>query len=229
MRIGFWNCQRVGNIDTNNWFTADRTGFVWATVEQWLKLASPPDVLVLAEITQSGEKLATALNQDSFIQAKGYRAEFHAFANKNGGASPCSMLVIGKIDGRGFQVDICGGRGLKRPYLKITWNDQSFGACHAIANPNQALDEVTTIIDDLQAQNVSVLIGDMNYDFANFSPDYQGYNQWKPMRWGDGPSFQGKKTLDYVWHDGSTAVFPREVPPHTDWAVIDHAPIAFEI
>jgi len=58
--VAAWNTQRATNLDSANFYTAGRAGYVLAVVKSLLSLNKDwrPALIFLSEVTQKGDELA---------------------------------------------------------------------------------------------------------------------------------------------------------------------------
>ncbi|MEI2581157.1 hypothetical protein [Scytonema sp. PRP1] len=231
--VVFWNTQRTGKAGT------DKFKFVVNQhMESWIQSQSPPDVLILGEITQNGEDLQNYIKNNDPWKRLEYNAEFMKVSAKNNKVSPCSFLVAHKghaeIKGR--------GQSTKRPYIEVLTDGIVIGGCHIIATGGDpSAEEITDMITDLTSGSSSlpvVLIGDMNFPFDKSFPDgeEQQINQMKWTKISPGFSTFKKKNgegtiIDYIWTDDTiNKCKPIQlIPSYSHWEIVDHAPIAYKI
>jgi hypothetical protein len=227
IRVGFWNTERATNPG------GPRAQFVLDTLTAWI--AQGPDVIILAEVTQMGRELEQALNT-RFAQ-QGYRAEYHAVEARDGKASPCSFLVLGRTGYRAFTV----GGSMRRPYVNVELpNGAIVAGIHATADQGEgALNNIIDTVNNLAKDGVAVL-GDMNIpEDKNVSEELKRWpDQLTRMGWAtvspNFMTFRSKRTgreqiLDYLWLN-QRAWQAQNLPrlPY-NFEEIDHAPIFFQI
>jgi hypothetical protein len=244
-KFAFWNVQRIGNMDPKNEKAADRVGIFQMYVEEVVTKIRP-SFFVLAEVTSQGDKIVSWLQQANW-NAEGYTAEF---VPVNHGKNPCNYLVIKKNTDSVRYLGITGSN-VQRPYVTM---QSSGGIKVAFAHlksggSDKTAEELMTFLWDL-ADEVHALCGDLNLDYhANFSP---GANLGKEVSdagfktlcppvatyqkeaWNKrlGAFKHTAKTLDFLVYHSSVA--NRVSPIAVDYAkefhaLIDHAPIAFQI
>jgi hypothetical protein len=226
MIVGYWNIQRASNPSGARW------GYVDSVVTPWIygDLDVPvPDLLVLSEVAQTGGQLAANLNGKF-----GYHeARYVPVSDKNGNPSPCSFIVLGP---RPLPQVTPVGRSPKRPAVTIDCGELVVAAVHLIAsNRERALDEAFTFCAENAERDGqrTLVIGDMNYDFGKLNSfDTRPFGQlgFEPVSPGMGMTFKSGQVYDYVWVNAGLRPHPEPpLPTYNRWAIIDHAPIAYEI
>jgi hypothetical protein len=249
MRIAFWNVQRLGALSntsedffTKHEFKAGKWALACGWIESFMK-TDQADVIVLAEVTQTGQKLlSTQLNLPT-----GYSGEFVPVEAKGSTVSPCSYLLLWKGSLDKFCIV---GTDLKRPYLAAIKDSVLIGGFHAIANRNKSLDAIATVLTDIKSEmdslklKVGVVIGDMNYDYKTYKQLKNSYSLekisasmielagWKAEAPGDAlpQTHKAGGLLDFAWIKGGTATpYALFTGSYLDWDTIDHAPIAYDV
>lgn len=229
LTVGFWNTQRATNP------ALYRAQFMIGKVQEWIALAPPPDVIILAEVTQKGAELRDEFNR--LLPA--YQAEFVAVADGNGDVSPCSFLVLGRrVQGGNFSVQPVGASS-RRPYILVAWNNLTIAGIHATADQGaKALNDICDVANDFRG---TVIIGDMNLDpSVDHGADLQAweayvtqvYDRHVPRDF----TYQSRRgrlrVLDYALVRRVAPVpwqVRRAPAPTAGFETIDHAPIAFAI
>lgn len=224
MVLGFWNVQRVGNPESKSWQASLRHGLVDSHILPWLggNPSPAPDVLILCEISDSGQKWADEINA-----ALG--ATYSAVFLQNPTQANLNFLVVTK--GKPSDVGFVGGSGW-RPIVHVAYNGFHVAGIHAKADRGEgALASAQDAVTELGSSGAAV-IGDMNltvdaisdYDRSYFTGagyDYvlPGYN-----------THRGKTVLDYIWvNTGSYTAKSLGLINWTDWEVIDHAPVMYQL
>ncbi|AWU93288.1 endonuclease/exonuclease/phosphatase family protein [Azospirillum ramasamyi] len=232
MDIGFWNIQRASSWSTPK--AADRYGLMATWVAE---MATRFDLIVLAEVTQNGPALVEKLKTTKMW------CNFVPVANKNGGVSPCSFMVLSK--GVKVQAETVGDG--KRPLIFIDTGKILIGACHAIATQGEpSKEEILDMLYHLGETAVSnkrsgaVLLGDMNYAIEKWTKFDNVYTEgWsrcapcsalnpaKPLP----QTHKLGRVIDYAWFAGvgGSARSASATDDWTDWDVIDHTPIGFRV
>lgn len=258
MIIGFWNIQRATQLNPRrrqapagapaatgalagagaSAGAGARAGFVCATLNAWINPSptnpsapDPPDVLVLCEAAQSGRELIGAFRR--FWPA--YDAEYIPVRDRLGGRSPCSFILIAQ-QGLLTKRPMPTGASTKRPTIILEVGGMlTIAACHVIANRRKAMDEIFTFCVELGAKHHRALvIGDMNIPFREIPQDDREYMDmvgWEDVEPGMTATFRTGTILDYCWrNEGLQLVNPKPpFPNYNRWAIIDHAPIAYEV
>jgi len=94
MVIYFWNIQRASNPNARTFEAGQRWGISMYYIDMWLTNGSF-DVLVLAEVTQTGPSFANYIN--NFISTHhiaGYTATFEPVPGQKTDISSCSFLLV---------------------------------------------------------------------------------------------------------------------------------------
>ncbi len=232
MDIGFWNIQRASSWGTSN--ASTRYGLMAAWVDE---MAKRFDLIVLAEVTQNGPALVKELKSTNMW------CNFVPVANKKGGVSPCSFMILSK----GVKVDAEAVGDGKRPLIFIDTGDVLVGACHTIATQGEpSKEEILDMLAHLggtassMKRDGAVLLGDMNYAIEKWSSSDDAYTKgWS--RCAPCSALNPAKALpqthrlgrviDYAWFAGvkGAARSAAEKYDWTDWDVIDHTPIGFRV
>lgn len=244
-KFAFWNVQRIGSMDPKEGKAADRVGIFQMYVEQVVTNIKP-SFFVLAEVTSCGAEIVTWLQKANW-NAQGYAAEF---VPVNHAKNPCNYLVIKKNKDSVRNLGLTGS-DVQRPYVTM---ESSNGIRVAFAHlksggSDKTAEELMTFLWDLSGE-VHALCGDLNLDYhANFSPGANlgkevadaGYKTLAPPTatyqkesWSKrtGAFRHTAKTLDFLVYANSLSGRVKHLPVDYDkefHALIDHAPIAFQI
>jgi len=220
--VGFWNIQRASNPER------ERFEFVGSLIEEWVngKLDAPaPELLVLAEVTQTGESMAAWL-----LGFGGYEAEYIAVGGKKDrdAPSPCSFLVFGR---RPLPRARPTGDASVRPMIKLRVGNVTVAALHNAARGEPAKEE-TLIACEENRDGASLILGDINYDLRDIgSTERREFARYRfaPQDPGMGMTFRSGKVFDYaLTNPGVHAVARPPVRGYDAWDIVDHAPIAYE-
>lgn len=229
LTVGFWNIERATDPES------ERGAFVISKINEWVGMDPRPEVIILCEVTQRGQDLADDLDEET-----AYQTAFIEAADQAGGVSPCSFLVMVHDD---FMFDtLPTGGSMRRPYIHITCGPYHLAGMHATADQGQkALDDICDTATDFR--DGQMIIGDMNLPEDKDLPS--DLEAWKrnyiaptgyAFHFPNYPTYRSKRsgrfrTLDYVLVRSGRAVRQASAPQHSlaDFAVIDHAPIAFTI
>ncbi|CAO3420488.1 endonuclease/exonuclease/phosphatase family protein [Azospirillum endophyticum] len=232
MDIGFWNIQRASSWGTSD--AAARYGLMAAWVDE---MATRFDLIVLAEVTQNGPALVKELKSTNMW------CQFVPVANKKGGVSPCSFMVLSK----GVKVEAMAVGDGKRPLIFIDTGDILVGACHTIATQGEpSKEEILDMLAHLGGvaskgkRRGAILLGDMNYAIDKWgSYDLAYAKDWiirAPCKASNAAQALSKthrlgRVIDYAWLAGIDGCARAASATHdwTDWDVIDHTPIGFRV
>jgi len=235
MIVGFWNVQRATNPNPNSEKAGWRAGFFQYQLSEWLLNRAPgprPDVLFLAEVSQSGPQLAAVMA----VQHANYRFQYVPVQGPAGGVSICSFMVVWRNHLGPLAPVQPIGNNVRRPAVRLRTNNRDLVGVHIIANRDKSLEESLTFCTDLTASsNPVLLIGDMNYPAEKLTAaDRQpfnalGFRYVSPNM--QGKTFWGEATLDYAWCEPgiNNATGRPPYPSYSEWDAIDHAPVAYKI
>lgn len=232
MDIAFWNIQRASSWGTSD--AAARYGLMAAWVDE---MAKRFDLIVLAEVTQNGPALVKEMKSTNMW------CQFVPVANKKGGVSPCSFMVLSK----GVKVEAMAVGDGKRPLIFIDTGDILVGACHTIATQGEpSKEEILDMLAHLggvastNKRRGAILLGDMNYAIDKWSVFDSAYTKgWTlraPCKASNAAQALSKthrlgRVIDYAWLTGIDGYARAATATHdwTDWDVIDHTPIGFRV
>ena len=245
-KFAFWNVQRIGNMNPNTDQPAFRVGYFQAVIKDIIT-AYRPTFLVLAEVTSLGTSIQQWLDSQAWFSTE-YVGEFIPV---NSTRNPCNFFVAKKKKNSVVYHGVFG-TNVQRPYLAL---NATSGLTIAFAHLKSGgsvntEDELQTFADEMAARNVDAICGDLNLNYEKIftrasdlkrSLAQTGYAAVPPLENGNVIATFGKvgrdgsfvsKTLDFLVCKASHAARVVNTPyryGEGDFAVIDHAPVLFQI
>ena len=161
LKVGFWNVYRCGG--TQN----PRTQQLLTRLGNWFDdVATRPDVLILAEVTQRGPELASDIVHQTQLGSDAY---FVDSRDKNDNVSPCSFLVITN----GFPVrDAVRLNDAKRPLVVVDAHGLLIFGCHARSS-RLAINDIELFFDNI--------LGESALELEPSSPNTVASNAVNPL------------------------------------------------